>query len=75
MKSLLTSLFLTLLTLSSLSQTQYVWNGSVNSGFSTAGNWTPLRQYMYATDILIIDKGGNVNITNVQIFSQLELNL
>lgn len=66
MKSLLISLSL-LITISSsiFSQTEYTWNGSVNSGFSTAGNWTPFRQIMYATDILHINKGGNVNITSV----------
>ena len=65
MKSLLISLSIAILATTTISQTTYIWNGSVNSSFSTAGNWTPFRQIMYATDILIINKGGNVNITNV----------
>jgi len=65
MKSLLISLFIALLSYSTVSQTVYTWNGSVNSQFSTAGNWTPFRQYMYSTDILIIENSGNIIITNV----------
>jgi hypothetical protein len=65
MKVLFTAIALTALLSASVSQTVYTWNGSINSSFSTAGNWTPFRQYMYATDILIIENGGTVNITNV----------
>ncbi|NOS85880.1 MAG: T9SS type A sorting domain-containing protein [Ignavibacteria bacterium] len=49
----------------SLSQTVYTWNGSVNSSFSTGGNWTPFRQIGLVTDILVFENSGNVNVTNV----------
>ena len=49
----------------SYAQTVYVWNGSVNSGFSTGGNWTPFRQIGLVTDILVFENSGNVNVTNV----------
>jgi len=48
-----------------LSQTTYLWTGNVSTSFSAAGNWTPTRQVMSATDILIIENGGAINITNV----------
>lgn len=47
------------------SQTIYTWNGSVNSSFSTAGNWTPFRQIGLVTDILVFENSGNLNVTNV----------
>lgn len=46
-------------------QTIYTWNGSVNSSFSTAGNWTPFRQIGLVTDILVFENSGNLNVTNV----------
>lgn len=46
-------------------QTVYTWNGSVNSSFSTAGNWTPFRQIGLVTDILVFENSGNLNVTNV----------
>jgi hypothetical protein len=49
----------------SLSQTVYTWNGSVNSSFSTGGNWTPFRQIGLVTDILVFENTGNLNVTNV----------
>lgn len=49
----------------SFSQTVYTWNGSVNSNFSTAGNWTPFRQIGRVTDILVFDSGASLNVTNV----------
>jgi len=65
MKSVIISLLLLILVFSADSQTIYTWNGSVNTQFSTAGNWSPFRQYMYATDILIVENSGYINITNV----------
>jgi hypothetical protein len=63
---LLTAWAVTLVvTFSLLSQTTYVWNGTVNSNFSTAGNWTPFRQVGLANDVLIFENGGNLNILNV----------
>jgi len=47
------------------SQTVYTWNGSVNSNFSTAGNWTPFRQIGLVTDILVFENSGTLNVTNV----------
>ncbi len=47
------------------SQTVYTWNGSVNSNFSTAGNWTPIRQVGLVTDILVFENTGNLNVINV----------
>jgi len=66
----ITKLFsLTLLLLIStditFSQTVYTWNGSVNSNFSTAGNWTPFRQIGLVTDILVFDNSGTLNVGNV----------
>lgn len=49
----------------SFSQTVYTWNGSVNSNFSAAGNWTPFRQIGLVTDILVFENGGTLNVTNV----------
>ena len=49
----------------SFSQTVYTWNGSVNSNFSTAGNWTPFRQIGLVTDILVFENSGTLNVTNV----------
>ncbi|MCI0450325.1 MAG: T9SS type A sorting domain-containing protein [Chlorobi bacterium] len=61
-----TTLAVTLIvTFSAFSQTTYQWNGSVNSNFSTAGNWTPFRQVGLANDILIFESGTNLNVTNV----------
>lgn len=48
-----------------LSQAVYTWNGSVNSNFSTAGNWTPIRQIGNVNDILVFENGGNLNVINV----------
>lgn len=60
----LTLLFL-LITEISFSQTVYTWNGSVNSNFSAAGNWTPFRQIGLITDILVFENGTTLNVTNV----------
>jgi hypothetical protein len=47
------------------SQTVYTWNGSVNSNFSTAGNWTPIRQIGLVNDILVFENSGSLNVINV----------
>ncbi len=65
-----TRLFSTLFILISLanyvnSQTVYTWNGSVNSNFSTAGNWTPFRQIGLVNDIMVFENSGNLNVINV----------
>lgn len=57
--------FLAILSSLTLSQTTYFWNGSVNSNFSTAGNWTPVRQVGLVNDILIFENSGNLNVINV----------
>lgn len=61
------SITLLLLVFSNISegQTIYTWNGSVNSSFSTGGNWTPFRQIGLVTDILVFENSGNLNVTNV----------
>lgn len=46
-------------------QTTYIWTGSINSNFSTAGNWNPVRQISRANDRLIFNNGQNNNITGV----------
>ncbi len=68
--NLYTKLFSLLFLLSTIinfadSQTVYTWNGSVNSNFSTAGNWTPFRQIGLVTDILVFENSGNLNVDNV----------
>ena len=65
LRNKLTLLLIIILNLGIKSQTTYYWNGSVNSSFSTAGNWTPFRQVGHVTDILIFENSGNVNVTNV----------
>jgi len=61
------SLSLLLLIFGNISEAQivYTWNGSVNSSFSTGGNWTPFRQIGLVTDILVFENSGNLNVTNV----------
>lgn len=58
-------LVITIITITANSQTVYVWNGSVNSNFSTAGNWTPFRQVGLTNDILVFDNTGNLAVSNV----------
>ena len=58
-------LVLTIITFAANSQTVYVWNGSVNSNFSTAGNWTPFRQVGLVNDILVFDNTGSIAVANV----------
>lgn len=55
------------------SQTTYIWTGGINSSFSTAGNWNPVRQVSRSTDRLIFNNGINNVVTNVNqvTFAQL----
>lgn len=57
--------FLALITSLTFSQTTYIWTGAVNSNFSTAGNWSPIRQVGYSNDILIFESGNTLNVQNV----------
>ena len=50
----------------SLSQTTYHWVGGQSGNFTTAMNWSPVRQYGQVSDILIFDCGNTVNALNVQ---------
>lgn len=65
MRSIFAVIILLGFTLSSFSQTTYVWTGAVNSNFSTAGNWAPVRQIGRITDVLVFDNGSTLNIINV----------
>jgi hypothetical protein len=65
MRLLITVLLSIMFTSLSFSQTTYTWTGAVNSTFSTAGNWSPVRPIGLTSDILIIGAGGNLNISNV----------
>lgn len=60
-----TLLVISIITLTANSQTVYVWNGSVNSNFSTAGNWTPFRQIGLNNDVLVFDNTGSLAVSNV----------
>lgn len=65
MKATLTLITTLILLSTALSQTTYRWTGSVNSNFSTAGNWEPFRQVGLTSDILKFDNGNTLNIQNV----------
>lgn len=65
MNLLKATIFLLVLTTISLSQTTYIWTGSVNSNFSTAGNWSPIRQVGLATDVLVFETGTTLYVVNV----------
>jgi hypothetical protein len=65
MKLLKTTIFFLILSGLTLSQTTYLWTGSINSNFSAAGNWSPVRQIGLTTDILVFENGGNLNVINV----------
>ncbi len=65
MKLLKSAIFFLILSGLSISQTTYLWTGSVNSNFSTAGNWSPIRQVGLVTDILVFENGGSINAVNV----------
>lgn len=57
--------FLALISTLTYSQTTYIWTGAVNANFSTAGNWSPIRQVGYPNDILIFENGQQLNVQNV----------
>jgi len=65
MKLLITFLLAVTFSSSLFSQTTYTWTGSVNNNFSTAGNWSPVRQIGHTNDILIFSNGGSVNAINI----------
>jgi len=65
MNLLKATIFLLVLTTISFSQTTYIWTGSVNSNFSTAGNWSPVRQVGLVNDILVFETGTSLNLINV----------
>ncbi|MFI5144140.1 MAG: T9SS type A sorting domain-containing protein [Ignavibacteria bacterium] len=50
----------------SLSQTTYHWIGGQSGNFTTAMNWSPVRQNGQVSDILIFNCGNTVNALNVQ---------
>jgi hypothetical protein len=43
----------------------YVWSGGITGDWQVAGNWTPTRTTPTIEDILTINSGGSVTITNV----------
>lgn len=65
MNLLKAAIFLFILNTLSISQTTYIWTGSVNSNFSAAGNWSPVRQVGLVTDILVFETGTTLNVINV----------
>lgn len=65
MNLLKATIILFVLTTATFSQTTYIWTGSVNSNFSTAGNWSPVRQVGLVNDILVFETGTSLNVVNV----------
>lgn len=65
MKKLLAALIVFGFVISSHGQTTYIWTGAVNSNFSTAGNWSPVRQTGRSTDILVFQSGTSLSVINV----------
>ena len=58
---------LTLLTINiSFGQTTYNWVGGQSGNFTTAANWSPIRQNGQVSDILVFNSGNTVNALNVQ---------
>lgn len=49
-----------------LSQTTYHWVGGQSGNFTTAMNWSPVRQNGQVSDILIFNSGNTINALNVQ---------
>jgi hypothetical protein len=49
-----------------LAQTTYNWVGGNSGNFTTATNWNPVRQISLATDILVFDNSGIIELLNVQ---------
>ena len=48
-----------------LSAVHYTWNGSVSTDFSVPTNWTPARNCIRAIDVLNVNAGGNVPLSNL----------
>lgn len=46
-------------------QTTYTWDGSTDTDFGTASNWTPDRTVPATNDILQFDGGGTFTVTGV----------
>ncbi len=44
---------------------EYTWTGSVDNDWQVAGNWSPTRSAVVASDKLIFNSGGIVTINNV----------
>jgi hypothetical protein len=58
---------LTLLTINiSFGQITYNWVGGQSGNFTTAANWSPIRQNGQVSDILVFNSGNTVNALNVQ---------
>lgn len=47
------------------SQATYLWDGSANSRWDAAANWTPVRATPLSSDILIFNLGGSIIVTDV----------
>ncbi len=45
--------------------TVYKWNRVGTADFNTPSNWTPVRNIPFANDMLFIDGGGTITMTNV----------
>ncbi|MBC8112098.1 MAG: T9SS type A sorting domain-containing protein [Verrucomicrobia bacterium] len=43
----------------------YTWNGSLNTDFQIAGNWTPTRTCSLSNDVLQFQTAGNISISNI----------
>ncbi len=65
MKPILNLLLTFVITATLFAQTTYVWTGSANNSFSTAGNWSPFRQIGLTSDVLIFETTGSLNVQNV----------
>jgi type IX secretion system substrate protein len=65
MKTIIIIFTLTAAVIVSFSQRTYIWSGAVNSNFSTAGNWNPVRQIGLSNDNLVFNSGTNLDIVNV----------
>ena len=74
MKNLFLSLFLIFCTLLSNAQTSYTWNGSVDTDFATASNWTPSGVPTSADDITISNVTNDPVLDGNRTVNQLTLN-
>ncbi len=43
----------------------YVWNGTVSTDVSVAGNWTPARTAPNVNDKMVFNTGGIINLSNI----------